>query len=71
MGGFDQAAAARVFDFPASVTPLVVVALGRHDPDAALPEPLAEREQAPRARSALAELMLHPAHAVEDLPLSA
>ena len=71
MGGFDTAAAARVFDFPSSVTPLVVVAVGRHDPDAALPEPLAERERAPRARTALAEILLHPADAVEDLPLSA
>ena len=53
------------------MTPLVVVAVGRHDPDAALPEPLAERERAPRARTALAEILLHPADAVEDLPLSA
>src|SRR3954462_14823198 len=35
-GGFDHAAAARLFDLPESVTPVVVVAMGRHDPDAAL-----------------------------------
>jgi nitroreductase len=71
MGGFDARAAARVFDLPASVTPLVVVAIGRHDADAALPEPLAERERAPRVRAAVDELLLRPAVPGETLPLSA
>jgi hypothetical protein len=71
MGGFDADAAAHVFDLPASVTPLVVVAVGRHDPDADLPAPLAEREQAPRVRAGLDELLLRPAGPAESLPLSA
>jgi nitroreductase len=71
MGGFDARAAAHVFDLPASVTPLVVVALGRHDPDAALPEPLAERERAPRTRAEVEELLLPAAVPAEPLPLSA
>jgi nitroreductase len=71
MGGFDPDAAAHVFDLPASVTPLVVVAVGGHDPDADLPAPLAEREQVPRVRAALDEILLRPAAPAETLPLSA
>jgi nitroreductase len=71
MGGFDADAAAHVFDLPASATPLVVVAVGRHDPDADLPAPLAEREGAPRVRAGLDELLLKPAGPAETLPLSA
>jgi nitroreductase len=70
MGGFDPQAAARAFELPAGVTPVVVVAIGVHDPDAALPEPLAERERAPRMRRDLAELLLPPAER-EAWPLSA
>jgi nitroreductase len=69
LGGFDPRAAADAFDLPAGVAPLVVVAIGVHDPDAALPEPLAEREVAPRVRHDLDELVLRPAAQV--LPLSA
>jgi nitroreductase len=71
MGGFDADAAARIFDLAASVTPLVLVAVGRHDPDAELPAPLAERERAPRVRAGLDELLLRPAVPSETLPLSA
>ena len=70
MGGFDPAAAAAVFDL-VGAQPLVVVAVGTTTRHAVLPEPLAARERAPRARTALAEILLHPADAVEDLPLSA
>jgi len=69
LGGFDPQAAARAFDLPAGVTPVVVVAVGAHDPDAALPEPLAERERAPRTRAGLDQLVLQPA--AQALPLSA
>jgi nitroreductase len=69
MGGFDPAAAARVFDLDAGVQPLVVVAVGHHDPAAVLPEPLAARERAPRERAALEDLLLAPA--TQALPLSA
>jgi nitroreductase len=60
LGGFEPAAAARAFALPDGATPVVVVAVGVHDPDVALPEPLAERERAPRVRRALEELMLTP-----------
>jgi nitroreductase len=65
MGGFDPDAAARAFHLPERTTPLVVLAVGYHDPAADLPAPLAERERAPRVRAAVDELLLEPA-----LPLS-
>lgn len=58
LGGFDVAAAARHLDLPAQVQPVVVLAVGRHDPAAGLPEPLASRETAPRTRHDLDELLL-------------
>jgi nitroreductase len=42
----------------AALTPLVVLAVGRRDADAELPEPLAARERAPRSREPLETLML-------------
>jgi len=58
MGGFDRDRLAAEFDLPAEITPLVVVALGRHDPDAQLPEPFASRERAVRERLPLDALLL-------------
>ncbi len=58
MGGFDAEGARREFALPEGVTPVVVVAVGRHDPAAALPEPLAARETAPRTREPLSALLL-------------
>lgn len=58
MGGFDRAAAAEAFGLDASITPLVVIAVGRHAPDVALPEPFAARESAPRTRLPLETLVL-------------
>jgi len=58
MGGFDVDAAHREFDLEASLSPLVVLAVGRRDPEAELPEPLAARERAPRSREPLVALML-------------
>src|SRR4051794_33352125 len=69
MGGFDPAAAAAVFDLGEHVRPVVVLAVGWHDPQAELPEPFASRERAPRIRLQLEELVLTPAP--EALPLSA
>lgn len=69
MGGFDRDVAATVFRLPDGVRPLVVIAIGRRDPEAVLPEPFAARETAPRTRLALDEIMLVPASDV--LPLSA
>lgn len=62
LGGFDTDAARHVFDLDDTITPVVVVvvvvAVGRYDPHARLPEPLAARELAPRTREPLDALML-------------
>jgi hypothetical protein len=55
MVGFDADAARSEFDLETALTPLVVLAVGRRDPDA---EPLAARERAPRSREPLEALML-------------
>ena len=69
MGGFDPAAAADVFGLGDDLQPVVVLAVGWHDPEADLPEPFASRESAPRVRQPLQDLLLTPAP--EALPLSA
>lgn len=58
MGGFDRDHLTRVLGLPEAVAPLVVIAVGRHDPTAALPEPYASRETTPRERLPLADLLL-------------
>ena len=58
MGGFDVDAARRTFGLDDTLTPVVVVAVGKLDPSAQLPAPLASREQAPRTREPLASLVL-------------
>ncbi|MGF1664344.1 MAG: nitroreductase family protein [Kineosporiaceae bacterium] len=58
MGGFDAEAARREFALAPGVVPVVVVAIGRHDPDADLPPRVVERERAPRTRRPVAELLL-------------
>jgi nitroreductase len=58
MGGFDAAAAARAFALPERLRPVVVVAVGRHDPAAPLAEPFAARERAPRSRRPVDDLLL-------------
>jgi nitroreductase len=58
MGGFDADAARHEFGLEATLSPLVVLAVGRRDPDADLPEPLATRERAPRSREPLEALLL-------------
>ncbi len=60
MGGFDKTAAHERFGLPARLVPVVVVAIGAHDPTAELPEPFATRERAPRTRRAVEELLLAP-----------
>ncbi|RMB61757.1 nitroreductase family protein [Tessaracoccus antarcticus] len=59
MGGFDADAARLQFDLGDILTPVVMVAVGRHDPQAPLGEPLATRERAPRTREALDALLLN------------
>jgi len=58
MGGFDAAAVRGEFGLDGTLTPVVVLAIGRHDGTANLPEPLAARETAPRTRQPIADLLL-------------
>ncbi|MGK5111684.1 nitroreductase family protein [Geodermatophilus sp. CPCC 205506] len=58
MDGFDTDAARHEFGLDAELTPLVVLAVGRHDPHAKLPDPLAARERASRSREPLEALLL-------------
>jgi len=58
MGGFDAAAAAERFHLGENLRPVVVIAVGRHDAGAPLSATFAEREQAPRARRPVDELLL-------------
>lgn len=60
MGGFDADGVRHELGLDDTLAPVVVLAVGRHDPDVELPEPLAARERAPRAREPLAALLLHP-----------
>ena len=58
MGGFDAAGVQDRFGLAAELKPIAVIALGRLDPDAELPEPYYERERAPRERRPVSELLL-------------
>jgi nitroreductase len=58
MGGFDSAAVRDGFSLDDSLTPVVVLAIGQVDPQAELPEHLAVREAAPRARRPVSDLLL-------------
>ena len=49
MGGFDTGAVRAELGLGENLTPVVVVAVGRHDSKAGLPEPLAAREEIGRA----------------------
>jgi len=65
IGGFDSAAVRDAFGLDDTLTPVVVVAVGRADPDAVLPERLAGRETAPRTRRPVSDLLLTPVEASE------
>jgi nitroreductase len=58
IGGFDSDAVRAEFGLDQTLTPVVVVAVGRADPDAELPGLLAAREAAPRTRRPLSDLLL-------------
>ncbi len=58
IGGFDTAAVRAGFGLDDSLTPVVILAIGRRDNTADLPEPLAARETAPRTRHPVARLLL-------------
>jgi hypothetical protein len=53
------------------LTPVVILAIGRRDGTAELPEPLAAREAAPRARRPLSDLLLLLPAAAESVPTAA
>jgi nitroreductase len=58
IGGFDSDAVRAEFGLDQTLTPVVVLAVGRADPDAELPSHLADREVAPRTRHPLSDLLL-------------
>jgi nitroreductase len=58
IGGFDTGAVAAEFGLDKTLTPVVVLAVGRADPDAQLPGHLAARETAPRTRYPVSDLLL-------------
>lgn len=58
MGGFDAAALAGPLGLDASLSPVVVVAIGLRDEPHRLPEHLRVRETAPRVRRSLDEVVL-------------
>lgn len=55
MAGFDAAAARAAFAIPEGFDPMTAITLGYPGPASALPEALAARETAPRARKPIAE----------------
>jgi hypothetical protein len=67
LGGFDADAARDTFGLDERVVPLVVVAIGRHDPAAPLPEALEQRERAPRTRAPLEALLLNDSRAARQV----
>ena len=58
MGGFDAAGLRAAFDFDERFLPVSVTAVGMLGDVDALPEPLRERELAPRTRTALDDLLV-------------
>jgi nitroreductase len=58
IGGFDNERVRTAFGLDDSLTPVVVIAVGRVDPDAELPAHLAARETAPRTRYEVSDLLL-------------
>jgi nitroreductase len=58
IGGFDSNAVRAEFALDQELTPVVVLAVGRADPDAELPGHLAVRETAPRTRHPVSDLLL-------------
>jgi nitroreductase len=58
VGGFDTAAVRAEFGLGDDLTPVVILAVGRRDAEADLPEHLAVRENAPRTRRPLSDLLL-------------
>ncbi len=66
MGGFDAAAVRAQFGLGDTLTPVVILAIGRPGSSADLPESLAARETAPRTRHPVTDLLI-PARTSRDL----
>jgi hypothetical protein len=58
IGGFDSDTVRAEFNLDRELTPVVVLAVGRADPNAELPTHLAAREAAPRTRHPVSDLLL-------------
>lgn len=58
MAGFDALKAAQTFDLAAAISPIVVIAIGAQGPAEQLEGVLFERENAPRQRKELTEIVL-------------
>ena len=58
MAGFDAAKAAQTFELPNQIAPIVVIAIGTQGPAEQLEGVLLERENAPRQRKELSEIVL-------------
>ena len=70
MGGFDGEQVRAAFGLDDTLTPVVVIAVGRTDPDAGLPAHLAARETAPRTRYPISDLLLASTLPARTLPAS-
>lgn len=62
MAGFDGSGAVEAFQLPATLHPLVMIAVGRLDDHADVPPEIAERDKQPRHRLPLNEIVLNPLH---------
>ncbi len=58
IGGFNTAAVRAEFGLDDTLTPVVVLAIGRQDSAADLPERFAAHEAAPRTRRPVSDLLL-------------
>jgi nitroreductase len=58
IGGFNTAAVRAEFGLDDTLTPVVVLAIGRHDSTADLPERFAAHDAAPRTRRSVSDLLL-------------
>ncbi len=58
MGGFSARRVTENFGLDAALTPVIILAVGKPDPAATLPDDLATRERAPRVRKPLEDLLI-------------
>jgi nitroreductase len=58
MTGFNRTNSATILEMDSNLTPIVVVAIGKQDTPEKLTGPAAEREQAPRVRKPLSEIVI-------------